>query len=658
MRSPYLTKTDFKNAFECSTKLYYRKNRYPTNLQDNDYMKFLSDSGFMVEFIAKAQFPGGLDLTQEVNPQSAFDRTKELLMADENVVLFEAAALAGKYYARIDILRREGNVLHLIEVKSSSIDGNEHASFLTDKGEVISKWKPYLLDVAYQQHVLSLAFPEFHVKPWLWVMNKGQTVRASETRGLFHIELSKTDPQARPEIRYSGNQQDLVGTQILAHCEVGHVTRLLMTEVRHRAGELAELLDENGCMTRPSVSIPDLYKVCRKCEYRFPPSKEKIPHGYAECWGDLASAKPHILDLYSVTQIGTSTFDDPVPVLLSQRKASLLDLKEEQLGLSGKRQERRLIQWEHSADGGSEHLPEALRKELASFVKEPGYPFHFMDFEACDVVLPHHAGLRPYERVAFQWSCHTLDEHGELRHREWLNTQSAFPNFTFVRKLRECIGDTGTLFVWSDYEKTTLNMIFRQIESWIQTDQRQALQVSGFETVEELQELAAWLDHLLGPTVADGKRPNPPRIRDLYKLTTKHYFHPSMRGSMSIKAVLPAVWGQSEALSRHPWFKKYQKTESGESVMDPYKALPALPLGGEHEAEDDVVREGTGAIRVYQELIFLGGVDEPYRKNRETLLKQYCELDTAAMVMIWAHWTGHASKTSAQQTITAISESA
>ncbi|MCX6839776.1 MAG: DUF2779 domain-containing protein [Verrucomicrobia bacterium] len=658
MPSPYLTKTDFKNAFECTTKLYYRKNRYPTNLQDNDYMKFLSDSGFMVEFIAKAQFPGGLDLTQEVNPQSAFDRTKELLMADENVVLFEAAALAGKYYARIDILRREGNVLHLIEVKSSSIDGNEHASFLTDKGEIISKWKPYLLDVAYQQHVLSLAFPEFHVKPWLWVVNKGQTVRASETRGLFHIELSKTDPKARPEIRYSGNQQDLVGTQILAHCEVDHVTRLLMKEVRHRAGELAELLDENGCMTRPSASIPDLYKVCRKCEYRFPPSKEKIPHGYAECWGDLASANPHIMDLYSVTQIGTSTFDDPVPVLLSQRKASLLDLKEEQLGLSGKRLERRLIQWEHSADGGSEHLPEALRKELASFAKEPGYPFHFMDFEACDVVLPHHAGLRPYERVAFQWSCHTLDEHGELRHREWLNTQSAFPNFTFVRKLRECIGDTGTLFVWSDYEKTTLNMIFRQIESWIQTDQRQALQVSGFETVEELQELAAWLDHLLGPTVADGKRPNPPRIRDLYKLTTKHYFHPSMRGSMSIKAVLPAVWGQSEALSRHPWFKKYQKTESGESVMDPYKALPALPLGGEDEAEDDVVREGTGAIRVYQELIFLGGVDEPYRKNRETLLKQYCELDTAAMVMIWAHWTGHASKTSAQQTITAISESA
>jgi hypothetical protein len=32
-----------------------------------------------------------------------------------------------------------------------------------------------------------------------------------------------------------------------------------------------------------------------------------------------------------------------------------------------------------------------------------------------------------------------------------------------------------------------------------------------------------------------------------------------------------------------------------------------------------------------------------FKRNREQLLLQYCELDTAAMVMIWAHWTGHAA---------------
>lgn len=644
MPLPYLTKTDFKNAFECSTKLYYRKNSYPTTLEENDYMKFLSDSGFMIEFIAKAQFPGGHDLTQEIHPQLAFDRTKELLLADENAVLFEAAALAGKYYARIDILRREGKTLHLIEVKSSSIDDSKEGEerFLSEKGEIMTDWKPYLVDVAYQRHVLSLAFPGFKVKPWLWVVNKGQPVRESETRGLFHIKRSAAGSKGRPEIHYMGNRHDLQGTQLLARCEVAQETNLLMKQVIHRAEALASMLDDKGHIQQPTASISELYKVCRKCEYRFPEGKQKEPNGFAECWGDLASASPHILNLYEVTRIGGKNIEDPVPVLLSQRKASLLDLRIDQLGIPGKRFDRRLIQWKHSTSIGNEYLPDTLRRELNGYAKTPGYPFHFVDFEACDVVLPHHARLRPYERVAFQWSCHTLHESGELTHREWLNTKCAFPNFTFARKLRETIGETGTLFVWSDYEKTTLNMIFRQIGAWIQTNLDQALKASGFKKIEELQELAAWLDHLLGPTDANQKRPNPPRIRDLYKLALLHYFHPSMRGSTSIKAVLPAVWQTSESVRTHPWFKKYQKADSGDFVKDPYQALPALPLGGDDAGLEDVVREGTGAIRVYQELMFLDGIDDPFRENRETLLKQYCELDTAAMVMIWAHWSGHA----------------
>lgn len=646
MPSPYLSKTDFKAAFECSTKLYYRKNCYPTNLQDNDYMKFLSDSGFMVEFIAKAQFPGGHDLTQEIHPQLAFDRTKELLLADENAVLFEAAALAGKYYARIDILRREGKTLHLIEVKSSSIDDSKEGEerFLSEKGEIMTDWKPYLVDVAYQRHVLSLAFPGFKVKPWLWVVNKGQPVRESETRGLFRIKRSAAGSKGRPEIHYMGNRHDLQGTQLLARCEVAQETNLLMKQVIHRAEELASMLDDKGHIQRPSTSIFELYKVCRKCEYRFPEGKQKEPNGFAECWGDLASASPHILNLYEVTRIGGKNIEDPVPVLLSQRKASLLDLKEEQLGVQGKRRERRLLQWKHSANGGVEYLPDNLRNELHSYEKNPGYPFHFVDFEACDVALPHHAGLRPYERVAFQWSCHTVDGSGQLPHHEWLNTKQIFPNFEFARELRSCIGDTGTVFVWSHYEQTTLLKILEQLKEWIRTDLALALSASGLNSEDELHDLEEWIDQLLGPEVIKNNKPtrsNSPRIRDLYKLALLHYFHPSMHGSTSIKAVLPAVWQTSESVRTHTWFKKYQKAESGDFVKDPYQALPALPLGGDDAGLEDVVREGTGAIRVYQELMFLKDIDDPFRENRETLLKQYCELDTAAMVMIWAHWSGH-----------------
>ena len=41
--STYLSKSDFKVARTCATKLYYRKLGYPSMLQDDDYLQFLAD---------------------------------------------------------------------------------------------------------------------------------------------------------------------------------------------------------------------------------------------------------------------------------------------------------------------------------------------------------------------------------------------------------------------------------------------------------------------------------------------------------------------------------------------------------------------------------------------------------------------------------------
>lgn len=645
MPSPFLSKSDFKSAYECAAKLYYRKLGYPTTFQDNEYMAFLADSGFMVEYIAKAQFSQGVDLTDERDPYSAFAKTREILAGSDDAVVFEGGFIHDKFYARADILHRKGNELHLIEVKSSSLNAEECEdrleTFLTRDRKVKAGWKPYLIDVSYQQYVLSLAFPDLEIVPWLWVVNSGAQVTESVTAGRFSIVRSKDDVRSRPLVRYAGRAEDLQETKMLARLRVDAITEILMPEVVQRADELAAMLDADGRLQRPAVSIQENYKLCRKCEYRFPMGKEPIQNGFSECWGDLALARPHILDLHRVGQIGSSKFDDPVPLVLSRRKASLLDLREDQLGSTGAYTERRHIQWQHSANRGSEHLPHELRSKLAEFDSSPGYPFHFVDFEACDVVLPHHAGLRPYERVAFQWSCHTLDEDGKLDHAEWLNTERQFPNFKFAHALKQHLGDKGTVFVWSPYEQTTLRMILDQIQACMATAPDQALEAAGLQASHEIEELGGWIDRLLGQEDAKGKRVSSPRIRDLHKLALAHYFHPAMLGRTSIKAVLPAVWNQSQALRNHSWFRDYQATDAEGAVMDPYKTLPPLPLGGDEEDDEDVVREGTGAIRIYQELIFWDGVDEQYRKNRETLLKQYCKLDTAAMVMIWAHWTGN-----------------
>ena len=70
-------------------------------------------------------------------------------------------------------------------------------------------------------------------------------------------------------------------------------------------------------------------------------------------------------------------------------------------------------------------------------------------------------------------------------------------------------------------------------------------------------------------------------------------------------------------------------------MLDPYDTLEPLPIG----AKEEVVREGTGAMRAYQEMMFgLSAGDPGEKANIRTLLLQYCKLDTAAMVIIWRHW--------------------
>jgi hypothetical protein len=642
MPSPYLSKSDFKACCDCRTKLFYRKNSYATNLDENEYLKFLADGGFMIETVAKAQYPTGVDLVAERDPQRAFARTHELLNASPNTVVFEAAAIWGKFYARIDVLRREGNTLHLIEVKSSSIDAevpedDAESPFLNAKGAVSSKWREYLLDVAFQARLLRHAFPAFQVKPWLCVVNKGHRATANETMAHFRVVRDEQNPRARPEVIYSGDLQKLRGTGLLAFRDVTAETDLLAEEVATRSDALALLLDARGGVTRVQEPIAVFYKSCRSCEYRFQDGRPPAGHGFAECWGQLAGASPHILNLHRVGQIGSSTFPDPVPALLAQGRASLLDLTEDELGKPGTRQERRHLQWSHSVDGGSEHLPRVLQQTLRAHKTSPGWPLHFLDFEACNVALPYHAGLRPYERVAFQWSCHTVDASGQLAHAEWLNTDPDFPNFAFAASLRQHLGEHGTVYVWSPYEQSTLNRVLIQIEEWVQRDAREALRVSDLPNRAALDALATWIDRLLGPADANSKR-HSPRIRDLHQLALAHYFHPAMQGRTSIKVVLPAVWRSSDALRTHPWFAAYLQLDAHGVPRDPYKSLSPLPLG-DAEGDENAITDGTGAIRVYQDLIFRREPNPQFRENRRRLLLQYCQLDTAAMVMIWKHWT-------------------
>ena len=78
--------------------------------------------------------------------------------------------------------------------------------------------------------------------------------------------------------------------------------------------------------------------------------------------------------------------------------------------------------------------------------------------------------------------------------------------------------------------------------------------------------------------------------------------------------------------------------------MNPYDTLAPLPFGNpDEENTDEVVTEGTGAMRAYQEMLYgVSRSNHDVKQQRRRLLLQYCELDTAAMVIVWRHWTRNA----------------
>ncbi len=326
--------------------------------------------------------------------------------------------------------------------------------------------------------------------------------------------------------------------------------------------------------------------------------------GFRECWGPLADVTPHVLDLYSVGTLKGVTGGSLVAQLKREGTVSLFDIPDAVLvkadGSVGARNERQLRQIEHTRLGTPWVSP-TLGERLADMV----YPLHFIDFEASRVALPYHAGMGPYGLLAFPWSCHTIEAPGAKPvHREWLSTDTSWPSGDFVHTLRDCVGHEGSLVVWSPFEASTLRTLRDQLA----------------------------LRHALPPDLDDWFASLAPRMRDLMKVAEQDFYHPLMKGRVSIKVVLDALW-QTDATLREQcaaWFSVALSVND-----DPYKALPPLEINGVAQE----VHDGTGAIRAYEMMLFSSRqADADERTGWAQLLRQYCELDTLSMVLIYDYW--------------------
>ena len=631
----YLTKSRFKSALECPTKLYYYgKKDYANLMNDDEFMQALCEGGYQVGELAKYYFPSGHDI-KSLGYEESLAETNALL-EQENVIIYEAAIQFEHTFIRVDVLKKEGKRIELIEVKAKSFKGKDE--FVTAKGDFITRgWFPYLADVAFQTWVMQRALPGHEIVPFLMLTDKNKKSTVDGLNQLFRI---RKDARGRMEIFPAKPVTPAsMGDPVLLQIDVSEFVHQIMTgspfpdnkksveELKSFEARIAEYGNYYSKDERYPITTGTK---CKGCEYKNT-ARPDLKSGYNECMAASMGTRfdpglPTIFDIWNFRK--SKTLMDQGVFSLQELK----DLPDYDFYLN----DRQLLQVDLTlADEKSEVFDSELRNEMNSWT----FPLHFIDFETSSVALPFTKGRKPYEQVAFQFSAHTLHQDGRMEHHEWIDTnRGVFPNFEFVRQLKAVLEkDDGTIFKYSPHENTVLNQIKTQM---LDDDESKY-----GDLIEWIETITSWDE---GGVKGSGYR----NMVDLLQMVRRYYYHPDMGGSNSIKKVLPAVM-TGDAVK-----KKYSKpldfgTHLKGRVLwelnpdtgkpeNPYHLLPGqygdLDLNqDELILEDANIQEGGAAMMAYAKMQFTDMTDEEREALRNALL-QYCELDTLAMVMIYEHW--------------------
>lgn len=537
----YLTKSRFKLALECYSKLYYTgKKDYVDNKLTDPFLSALAEGGFQVGELAKLYYEGGHNI-DELDHAVALERTNELLKREE-VIIYEAAFCIDNLFVRADIVRKAGMRIHLTEVKAKSYDPATD-SFLTQKGAIRAEWAPYLFDIAFQYHVVTRSLPEYIVTPSLMLADKGAHTSIERLNQCFYLDRSGARTKV---VVKDGLTKDHLGTPVLKEVVVTDiVAAILKNSYDGMTFEAYVNLLADGYKKDALISKP-LGGRCGTCEFRATPDQlaQGFRSGFHECWQKLAGFtegdfdKPSILNLWNFRrkeefiQKGVY-FQEQVSKEDLEPKTTPKKGAPAATGMSSG--DRRWIQVEKSKKGETTHFLD--KTELKAAMDHCSYPLHFIDFETTAVALPFNKGRRPYEQTAFQFSHHTIAKDGTIAHTsQWINTEPGrFPNFDFVRALKSALQhDDGSIFRYAAHENTILNAIYEQLQQSAEPD-REAL-CTWIKTITHSK--SSSVDKWTGER----------DMIDLLEWVMRFYYSPRTNGSNSIKQVLPAILEDSTFL--------------------------------------------------------------------------------------------------------------
>jgi predicted RecB family nuclease len=314
-----------------------------------------------------------------------------------------------------------------------------------------------LIEVKSSTAVKEVHFPDVAVQ---YYVLRGSGIRV-EKAGILHLNN---------QYSFDGNELDL--QQLFTFADLTEQILSQQEETLNKVRQLKEMLAaESPPLIQPSHHCWNPYL----CEFW-----DHCTAGMPETWifnlNGITRKKLDALEALGVKDIRDIPDDFSLTTLQSRIRACLIEGKE------------------------------FIGPQLAGELNRVEYPLHFLDFETVAPAIPRYPHTKPFQTVPFQWSDYLLHREGSLEHREYLCGEDKDPREEFARTLLDALGEKGTIFIYTAYEKDVV---------------------------------ASLAEHL--PQYRGKLLVLQTRFKDLYAAIRRYFYHPDFHGSFSLKSVLPAL---------------------------------------------------------------------------------------------------------------------
>jgi hypothetical protein len=641
-----ITKSKFKLGLDCIQKLRHYSNGLPSTLTADNLLSLLAEGGGAVEALQRVVEPPhwvGPDGGAEKAPESLArikDAVVSVTQSGKSLSLYEVTIVHGNFMARIDLLRVCKGRIELVEIKATSWKPPTPERPLgeilkKDNKGIMSGWVPYVQDLAFQYELLTRWLKDHADKlgvtsnlpviPKLLLIKSGGKAGQADRLASFHTRYAKDfRGNLRPEVEYSGPK--IKSTDLLVEVEASREVELILGNAQahdpaFKGCGISECMRRMEMIVIPAQwpkSADSLCAKCKKCEYR---DDTQDRSGVVRCWGADVDATPaHILKLAYLSDAQVSS---AIALCSNPAEATLTALPEIDL------QERQKNQWRYTLSGQI-GVKDSFSKDRFSALDAPAQgPVYFLDFETSSYPIPSRVGGEPYQLVPFQFEGHFLPSRDDTLDKRvllpgFLDLAGEDPRRAMARALVAQFGTSGPIYHWSIHEKTVITQVMKSI----------AAEQGGPDDSQLVTSCQAIIDRLV----------------DLMEIAKENITLPETNGSYSIKKLLPVIWKDPVLRKAFARGQAPKDTNFYEDPHDPYQSLSRLDqafteaLGqgtvqalmhdeeGAPEGLDFAIKNGGLAMLYYHYVRLFGGAE---RQDIQRQFQQYCQLDSAAMVMAY-----------------------